>query len=167
VRAAPTVQVLVETCPQYLLLSQSQLDGPDGGLYTFTPTMKEPHDAERCGRHSARRRDIRRLRSQSIRSQCEAGAASFDAVYPHSWTETLLPLLFSEESTLPPDARPLRSLIAATRRASSSCVAKARFSRLRCRSRYRRSEQGVLLSATCCTASAITHVRGPILRAIR
>jgi len=88
----------VETCPQYLLLSQSQLDGPDGGLYTFTPTMKAPHDAEALwagiqsgdvtyagSDHSPFNRDVK------------LGAASFDAVYPGiPGTETLLPLLFSE-----------------------------------------------------------------------
>jgi dihydropyrimidinase len=88
----------VETCPQYLLLSQSQLGGRDGGLYTFTPTMKEPHDAEVLwagiqsgdvtyagSDHSPFNRDVK------------LGAASFDAVYPGiPGTETLLPLLFSE-----------------------------------------------------------------------
>src|SRR4029453_18170710 len=36
----------VETCPQYLVLSQELLDRADGGLFPFTPTMKEPADAE-------------------------------------------------------------------------------------------------------------------------
>jgi dihydropyrimidinase len=88
----------VETCPQYLLLSQAQLDGPDGGLYTFTPTMKEPHDAEALWA-GIQRGDVTYAGSDHspFNRSVKLGAASFDAVYPGiPGTETLLPLLFSE-----------------------------------------------------------------------
>ncbi len=88
----------VETCPQYLLLSQSQLDGPDGGLYTFTPTMKQAHDAEALWA-GIQRGDVTYAGSDHspFDRSVKLGAASFDAVYPGiPGTETLLPLLFSE-----------------------------------------------------------------------
>src|SRR5207237_6701831 len=88
----------VETCPQYLLLAQSHLDGPDGGLYTFTPTMKEPHDAEALWA-GIQRGDVTYAGSDHspFDRSVKLGAASFDAVFPGiPCTETLLPLLFSE-----------------------------------------------------------------------
>jgi dihydropyrimidinase len=91
----------VETCPQYLLLSQSQLAGPDGGLYTFTPTMKEPRDAEAlwAGIQSG---DVTYAGSDHspFDLAVKRGAKTFDAVYPGiPGTETLVPLLFSEGVT--------------------------------------------------------------------
>jgi dihydropyrimidinase len=88
----------VETCPQYLLLSQSLLDGADGGLYTFTPTMKEAADSEAlwAGIESG---DVTYVGSDHspFDRAVKLGAATFDAVYPGiPGTETLLPLLFSE-----------------------------------------------------------------------
>lgn len=88
----------VETCPQYLLLSQELLHRPDGALYTFTPTMKGPEDVAALwagiadggvtyfgSDHSPFDRAVK------------LGATSFDAVYPGiPGTETWVPLLFSE-----------------------------------------------------------------------
>jgi dihydropyrimidinase len=91
----------VETCPQYLLLSRSQLAGPDGGLFTFTPTMKEPEDAEALWA-GIQRGDVTYAGSDHspFDLAVKRGAKTFDAVYPGiPGTETLLPLLFSEGVT--------------------------------------------------------------------
>jgi dihydropyrimidinase len=91
----------VETCPQYLLLSRSQLAGPDGGLFTFTPTMKEPEDAEALWA-GIQRGDVTYTGSDHspFDLAVKRGAKTFDAVYPGiPGTETLLPLLFSEGVT--------------------------------------------------------------------
>ena len=88
----------VETCPQYLLLSQTQLDGADGGLYTFTPTMKEPTDADALWT-GIQNGDVTYAGSDHspFDRLVKLGAARFDMVYPGiPGTETLLPLLFSE-----------------------------------------------------------------------
>jgi dihydropyrimidinase len=88
----------VETCPQYLVLEQAQLDGPDGGLYTFTPTMKAPEDAEAlwAGIQSGAVTYAGSDHSPFERA-VKLGAATFEQVYPGiPGTETLLPLLFSE-----------------------------------------------------------------------
>jgi dihydropyrimidinase len=87
----------VETCPQYVLLSEL-LDRADGGLYTFTPTMKEPADAEALWAGIVRD-DVTYAGSDHspFGRAIKLGARSFDEVYPGiPGTETLLPLLFSE-----------------------------------------------------------------------
>ena len=88
----------VETCPQYLVLSQDLLDRDDGGLYTFTPTMKEPADAAALWDGIATG-DVTYAGSDHspFDRAVKLGARSFDEVYPGiPGTETLLPLLFSE-----------------------------------------------------------------------
>jgi dihydropyrimidinase len=88
----------IETCPQYLVLEQSQLDGPEGGLYTFTPTMKEPTDAEALWA-GIQRGEVTYAGSDHspFDRAVKLGAETFERVYPGiPGTETLLPLLFSE-----------------------------------------------------------------------
>jgi dihydropyrimidinase len=88
----------VETCPQYLLLSQTLLDRADGGLYTFTPTMKAPADGEALWAGIANG-DVTYAGSDHspFDRTVKLGAATFDEVYPGiPGTETLLPLLFAE-----------------------------------------------------------------------
>jgi dihydropyrimidinase len=95
---ADGAQYWVETGPQYLVLSQTQLDGPEGGLYTFTPTMKEPADSEALWA-GIQRGEVTYAGSDHspFDRAVKLGARSFDAVYPGiPGTETLLPLLFSE-----------------------------------------------------------------------
>lgn len=87
-----------ETCPQYLLLSPRLLEQADGGLYTFTPTMKSPEDSEALWAALASG-DITYVGSDHspFDRSVKLGATTFDAVYPGiAGTETLLPLLFSE-----------------------------------------------------------------------
>jgi dihydropyrimidinase len=88
----------VETCPQYLVLSQELLDGEDGGLYTFTPTMKEASDAAALWAGIASGAVTYAGSDHSPFDRAvKLGARSFDEVYPGiPGTETLLPLLFSE-----------------------------------------------------------------------
>jgi dihydropyrimidinase len=91
----------VETCPQYVVLSQELLDRDDGGLYTFTPTMKETFDAEALWDGIASG-DVTYAGSDHspFERAVKLGATSFDAVYPGiPGTETLLPLFFSEGVT--------------------------------------------------------------------
>jgi dihydropyrimidinase len=88
----------VETCPQYLVLAQTLLDRADGGLYTFTPTMKSPADSEALWAGIASG-DVTYAGSDHspFDRAVKLGAATFDAVYPGiPGTETLLPLLFAE-----------------------------------------------------------------------
>ncbi len=88
----------VETCPQYLVLSQTLLDRADGGLYTFTPTMKTAADSEALWAGIANG-DVTYAGSDHspFDRSVKLGAATFDAVYPGiPGTETLLPLLFAE-----------------------------------------------------------------------
>jgi dihydropyrimidinase len=87
-----------ETCPQYLLLSSDLLSRPDGALYTFTPTMKTPQDAEALWAGLANG-DVTYVGSdhspfdRAVKMQAE----SFETVYVGvAGTETLVPLLFSE-----------------------------------------------------------------------
>jgi dihydropyrimidinase len=87
-----------ETCPQYLILSQALLTRPDGALYTFTPTMKEPSDAEAlwAGLVNGDVTYVGSDHSPFDRS-VKLGAQTFEQIYPGiPGTETLLPLLFSE-----------------------------------------------------------------------
>jgi dihydropyrimidinase len=88
----------VETCPQYLLLSQTLLDRADGGLYTFTPTMKSPADSDALWAGIASGEVTYAGSDHSPFDRAvKLGAATFDAVYPGiPGTETLLPLLFAE-----------------------------------------------------------------------
>ncbi len=91
----------VESCPQYVVLSQDLLDREDGGLYTFTPTMKEAADAEALWAGIANG-DVTYAGSDHspFERAVKLGAPSFDAVYPGiPGTETLLPLFFSEGVT--------------------------------------------------------------------
>ncbi len=86
-----------ETCPQYLLLSQDLLAGPDGGLYTFTPTMKAPRDAEALwsGIANGQITYVGSDHSPFDRA-VKLGDDNFESVYPGiGGTETLVPLLFS------------------------------------------------------------------------
>ena len=87
-----------ETCPQYLLLSRDLLLRPDAGLYTFTPTMKEPADAEALWAGVANG-DVTYFGSDHSPFDRSVKLAddSFESVYPGiGGTETLVPLLFSE-----------------------------------------------------------------------
>jgi dihydropyrimidinase len=88
----------VESCPQYLLLSQTLLDRADGGLYTFTPTMKTPADSEALWEGIANGSVTYAGSDHSPFDRAvKLGAATFDAVYPGiPGTETLLPLLFAQ-----------------------------------------------------------------------
>jgi dihydropyrimidinase len=87
-----------ETCPQYLLLSADLLARPDGALYTFTPTMKGPHDAEALWDGLANG-DVTYVGSDHspFDRAPKLSAESFETLYVGvGGTETLAPLLFSE-----------------------------------------------------------------------
>jgi dihydropyrimidinase len=86
-----------ETCPQYLVLSRELLAGPEGGLYTFTPTMKSPADTDALWAGLARG-DVTYVGSDHspFDKSIKLGARTFEEVYPGvPGTETLLPLLYS------------------------------------------------------------------------
>jgi dihydropyrimidinase len=87
-----------ETCPQYLILSQDLLARPDGALYTFTPTMKQPADSEALWAGLVDG-DVTYVGSDHspFDKAVKLGAQTFEQIYPGiPGTETLLPLLFSE-----------------------------------------------------------------------
>jgi dihydropyrimidinase len=91
-------QYWAETCPQYVLLSQDLLRGPDAGLFTFTPTMKTPDDSAALWAGLVNG-DITYVGSDHspFERAVKLGARTFEDVYPGiPGTETLLPLLFSE-----------------------------------------------------------------------
>jgi dihydropyrimidinase len=87
-----------ETCPQYLILSRDLLKRADGGLFTFTPTMKAPEDSAAlwAGLASGNVTYAGSDHSPFDRA-IKLGARTFEEVYPGiPGTETLLPLLYSE-----------------------------------------------------------------------
>jgi dihydropyrimidinase len=86
-----------ETCPQYLILSQELLAGPDGALYTFTPTMKQASDSAALWTGLVNG-DVTYVGSDHspFHRAIKLGAQTFEEIYPGiPGTETLLPLLFS------------------------------------------------------------------------
>lgn len=88
----------VETCPQYLLLSQELLRRPDAGLYTFTPTMKTPRDSQALWEGLANG-EVTYFGSDHspFDRSIKLADDSFESVYPGiGGTETLIPLMFSE-----------------------------------------------------------------------
>lgn len=87
----------VETCPQYLLLSREHLTRPDAGLYTFTPTMKQPHDSAALWA-GLRNGGVTYLGSDhSPFDRAVKLTDNFEEVYPGiGGTETLIPLMYSE-----------------------------------------------------------------------
>lgn len=90
--------IVAETCPQYLILSQDLLSRPDGCLFTFTPTMKEPEDAEALWTGIADG-GITYLGSDHspFDRAVKLSADGFAAISPGiPGTETILPLFFSE-----------------------------------------------------------------------
>ncbi|CEP67515.1 Hydantoinase/dihydropyrimidinase [Moorella glycerini] len=90
-------QVYGETCPHYLLLTESQYTGPDSRLFLMCPPLRTAADNDLLWRHLAggALQVVATDHCSYSREQKAAGTAFYNTPSGVPGTETLLPLLYS------------------------------------------------------------------------